>query len=141
MLSDLKYERCGNLWQNPFLDKPSWHPYKGTLLNADQWMGVGSTCKRNVNPEIVSRILDKIHGTIGTLAFNNIKIHLFGYKTTGLKDDRIKDRIHSADSFAYDFSDRLTGAVRTRKDRIKSAEKFGYAISHNNVQTSLDLVA
>ena len=81
MLSDLKYQRCG-LWKNPFLDKPCWHPYKGTLLNAKQWIGIGSTCKRNRNPEIVSQILDQLHGAMGAFGFKQSRIHLFGYKTT-----------------------------------------------------------
>lgn len=139
MLSDLKYQRCGSLWHNPFLNKPSWHPYKGTLLNADQWIGIGSTCKRNKNPEVVSRILDQLYGSMGAFGFKKSRIHLFGYKTTGLKSDRIKDRIYSADSFAYDFTDRLTSRIRTRKDRMKSAKAFGKKIVHNNVQTSLAL--
>jgi len=100
------------------------------------WIGIGSTCKRNAHPEVVAQILDALEPYT-----NNLKVHLFGYKTTGLKSDRIKDRIYSADSFAYDFTNRLNGAVRTRRDRIKSAEQFGNKIVHNSVQTSLDLVA
>ena len=96
------------------------------------WIGIGSTCKRNKNPEVVAQILDALEPYT-----NGLKVHLFGYKTTGLKSDRIKDRIYSADSFAYDFTDRLTSRIRTRTDRIKSARNFGQKIVHNNVQTSL----
>jgi hypothetical protein len=134
MLSDLKYQRCRNLWKTPFLDKP--HYYGGELLNADQWIGIGSTCKRNNNPEVVSQILDQLSECMGELAFTNSRIHLFGFKKTGLRQANIKDRIYSADSFAYDFADRMAGKKRTTKMRIKSAQRFSRSIIHNNVQTS-----
>jgi hypothetical protein len=101
-----------------------------------EWIGIGSTCKRNKNPEVVSDILDILDYNHGPLS--DYKIHLFGYKTTGLRCDKIKDRIYSSDSFAYDQADRFKGVSRTRKDRIKSAIKFGKSIVHNNVQTSLN---
>jgi len=105
--------------------------------NQPRWVGIGSTCKRNKNPEVVSQILDTLPWDF--INSHDVRIHLFGYKTTGLKSDRIKDRIYSADSFAYDFTNRLNGVVRKRTDRIKSAKEFGNKIVHNNVQTSLAL--
>ena len=104
--------------------------------NQPRWIGVGSTCKRNKNPEVVSQILDALPWDF--INSYDVRIHLFGYKTTGLKSDRIKDRIYSADSFAYDFTNRLNGECRTRKERIRSAIRFGKVIKHNNVQTSLE---
>ena len=107
-------------------------PWMGGPTGWGAWLGIGSTCKRNKNPEVVSQILDSL-----PIDYDTTKVHLFGYKTTGLKSDRIKDRIYSADSFAYDFTNRLNGKVRKRTDRIKSAKLFGKKIVHNNVQTSL----
>lgn len=112
------------------------NPFTQGFNHSGKWIGIGSTCKRNLNPEIVSEILDSLEEyTAG------MKIHLFGYKTTGLKSDRIKDRIHSADSFAYDFDDRYTTTERTRENRIAAAKNFGEKIVHNAVQTSFDLAA
>jgi len=105
--------------------------------NQPRWVGIGSTCKRNKNPEVVSQILDTLPWEF--INSHDVRIHLFGYKTTGLKSDKIKDRIYSADSFAYDFTNRLNGVVRKRTDRIKSAKEFGNKIVHNNVQTTLAL--
>lgn len=136
MLSDLKYQRCG-LWKNPFMDTPHYHGHTGELLNTEQWIGIGSTCKRNKNPEIVSQILDQLSDAMGEFQLSKSRIHLFGFKRTGLRNSRIKDRIYSADSFAYDYGDRFTGKSRTRKERIRSAVRFGETVKRNNVQIAL----
>lgn len=137
MLSDLRYQRCGKLWKNPFLDTPHHHGHTGELLNTEQWIGIGSTCKRNKNPEIVSQILDQLSEAMGELKFNKSRIHLFGYKQTGLKSSRVRDRIYSADSFAYDLADMKNGASRTRVSRIKSAKRFGERVRCMGVQSDL----
>jgi hypothetical protein len=130
------------------LQHPFHHPIAldSPKMPNGQWVGIGSTCKRNKNPEVVSKILDALeecseskYSRIPEGIVKSMKVHLFGYKTTGLKSDRIKDRIYSADSFAYDFTNRLNGVVRKRTDRIKSAKEFGNKIVHNDVQTTLAL--
>ena len=141
------------LYRRMLKDQSMHHPFHHPIaldspkMRSGQWIGIGSTCKRNKNPEVVSRILDSLEDCSKSKyrvnpegIVTSMKVHLFGYKTTGLKSDRIKDRIYSADSFAYDFTNRLNGVVRKRRDRIKSAQNFGQKIVHNSVQTSLDLV-
>ena len=141
------YGRTGipknNMWHHPFH-----HPITlGTPhLPEGQWVGIGSTCKRNTNPEVVAQILDALEeqtrsqwtrqprGIVTTM-----KVHLFGFKKTGLKQSNIKDRIYSADSFAYDLDDRMSGAKRTTRKRIKSGKRFGKSIIHNNVQMGINL--
>lgn len=152
MLSEVSAERTSygrtgiprnNMWHHPFH-----HPSAlGTpLLPEGQWVGIGSTCKRNTNPEVVAQILDALEeqtrsrwtrqprGIVTTM-----KVHLFGFKTTGLKQSNIKDRIYSADSFAYDFADRYGGAPRDRVSRAASAVRYGQKIIHNNVQMDINL--
>jgi len=109
------------------------HSTKGTVLDT-RWVGIGSTCKRNKNPEVVAEILDTLEWSFRG---NRPKIHLFGFKQTGLKNSRIKDRIYSADSFAYDFSDRMDGLPRKSKNRIESAIRFHDRVVHNDVQLQL----
>jgi hypothetical protein len=109
------------------------HSTKGTALDT-RWVGIGSTCKRNKNPEIVAEILDTLEWSF---RMHRPKIHLFGFKQTGLKNSRIKDRIYSADSFAYDYHDKMKGEVRTSDARMKSAKRFSNRIKHNNVQLQL----
>jgi hypothetical protein len=107
----------------------------GSLIrDGDVWLGIGSTCKRNKNPEVVAEILDTLEWNF---RMNKPKIHLFGFKQTGLKNSRIKDRIYSADSFAYDFSDRMDGLPRKSKNRIESAIRFHDKVVHNDVQLQL----
>jgi len=119
-------------------DRGLWsHAFDKYPLVNRPWIGIGSTCKRNKNPEVVSQILDRLI----PLLPSNSKIHLFGYKVTGLKSDSIKDRIYSADSMAWSFNNRMNDGEKTRKGQVKVAQKFAQDIIHNNVQTSLDLVA
>jgi len=138
-------------WDHYCMYKNAHQPQSGRMRWNPEWIGIGSTCKRNKNPEVVAQILDSLEyqlrgyfahpwmlGANAGIDFSKDKVHLFGYKTTGLKCDKIKDRIYSSDSFAYDQADRFKGVSRTRKDRIKSAIKFGKSIVHNNVQTSLN---
>ena len=107
----------------------------GSLIrDGDVWVGIGSTCKRNKNPEVVAEILDTLEWSFRG---NRPKIHLFGFKTTGLQNSRIKDRIYSADSFAYDFNDKMRGGLRTSEERVKSSIRFHDRIVHNNVQLQL----
>ena len=132
ILSELKYFGCD--LKNPFMDRPQYHGHTGELLNAGQWMGIGSTCKRNRNPEAVEAILDAIH-----IPYEWYRVHAFGLKTTALRHQGIKDRLYSADSMAYDFADRLEGNLRTREERSNSAVRWGDGIKHNNVQQHINL--
>ena len=107
----------------------------GSLIRGgDVWLGIGSTCKRNKNPEVVAEILDTIEWDFRV---RRPKIHLFGFKQTGLKNSRIKDRIYSADSFAYDYHDKMKGEVRTSDARMESAKRFANRVKHNHVQLQL----
>jgi hypothetical protein len=139
LLSDMKYNRGCRLWKNPFLDRPH-YGRTGELLNADQWIGIGSTCKRNKNPEVLADILNALWPTrLGAAQSLHHRIHAFGYKTTGLKSSSVKDRLFSADSFAFDFADRYEGKLRDRISRAKSARRWGQEIIHNNVQLDMNL--
>ena len=70
-------------------------------------IGFGSMCKRNGNPNgPVESILDQLEDRL-----SKFKIHLFGFKTTGLNIKwEIASRIESADSFAYSMRDRKYNA-------------------------------
>jgi len=97
-----------------------------------EYIGIGTMCKRNGNPGEVEHILDLLLPRL-----TNYKVHLFGIKKTALNYAAIRDRIHSADSFAYDFGDRYTQKIRKRVDRIKSAQRFDAKIASQNVQLNL----
>lgn len=138
-------------WDHYCMYKSAFMAGSGRMRWNPAWIGIGSTCKRNKNPEIVAEILDSLEYQMrgyfaqpwmnfeacAGIDYNKTKVHLFGFKTTGLKNSRIKDRIYSADSFAYDFDDKMKGGLRTSEERVKSSIRFHDKIVHNNVQMQL----
>lgn len=138
-------------WDHYCMYKSAFMAGSGRMRWNPEWIGIGSTCKRNKNPEIVTEILDSLEYQIrgyfaqpwmnfqacAGIDYNKTKVHLFGFKKTGLKNSRIKDRIYSADSFAYDFDDKMKGGLRTSEARVNSSIRFHDSIVHNNVQLQL----
>ena len=128
------------LWLNPFTDRPgvmfrstTGKPTTRIPINMGQWLGLGSTCKRNSNPEAVDEILNHLEAELPA-PITQYKLHAFGLKKTALGVGNIRDRLYSADSFAYDFGDRITGKCRTREQRSESAMRFGGQIENMPVQ-------
>jgi len=68
----------------------------GDRLSLNQWIGVGSVCKRNSNPSQVKDILKVIK-----LTRPDLRIHGFGLKATALEDQEIKEMLYSCDSMAF----------------------------------------
>jgi hypothetical protein len=64
----------------------------GDRLTSDQWIGIGSVCKRNSNPGSIWSILNTLP--------NGFKWHGFGVKKTALQDGAIRYKFHSVDSQA-----------------------------------------
>ena len=77
----------------------------GSLIAQDEWVGVGSVCKRNSNPHSVADVLDAILDIRPDL-----RLHGFGIKQTCLQDSYISDRLFSADSMAWSFAARYKGS-------------------------------
>tara|TARA_Y100000593_G_scaffold94687_1_gene195127 strand:- start:2808 stop:3659 length:852 start_codon:yes stop_codon:yes gene_type:complete len=123
---------------NRALDRKSRNVYLPHGYNHDQpqWLGLGSTCKRNAKPTVVSQILDTLPWDYVNEQ-DDFRIHAFGLKTTALKHGLIKDRLYSSDSFAYDFHARISGQIRTRRARMDSAVRWGKEIRKNQVQMEL----
>ena len=76
----------------------------GSLLEEYAWVGVGSVCKRNSNPQSVADVLDAILDLRPDLRLDG-----FGIKKTCLQDSYISDRLFSADSMAWSFAARYEG--------------------------------
>ncbi len=76
----------------------------GDRLAEGMWVGVGSVCKRNSKPEQVEAIVRVIKGERPDL-----KLHLFGIKTTALKNPTVRELAWSADSMAWSFAARWNG--------------------------------
>lgn len=76
----------------------------GERLAPGMWVGVGSVCKRNGNPEAVLAVLWAIHAERPDL-----RLHGFGVKQTSLEHPGVRSLLHSADSMAWSFAARVQG--------------------------------
>lgn len=73
----------------------------GDRLYPGMWVGVGSVCKRNSRVKEVERVVQTI-----AIERPDLKLHLFGLKTTALRSLLVNVMIHSADSMAWSFAAR-----------------------------------
>lgn len=67
----------------------------GKRIAPGQWVGVGSVCKRNGQPERIVEVLDAV------LSAMNLKLHGFGVKSTALRHPGVRSMLHTADSMAW----------------------------------------
>jgi hypothetical protein len=76
----------------------------GDRLAPGAWVGVGSVCKRNADPEAVLAVLQAI-----LEVRPDLRLHGFGLKKTALEDLAIVSCLYSADSMAWSHSARRQG--------------------------------
>jgi hypothetical protein len=76
----------------------------GDRLKPGMWVGVGSVCKRNGDPSAIEDVLIAIKAERPDL-----RLHLFGVKTTALKSKAVRDMAFTADSLAWSFAARKQG--------------------------------
>lgn len=76
----------------------------GDRLRAGMWVGVGSVCKRNVNPLSIVDVLHAIHRLRPDL-----RLHGFGVKRTALLHPGVRSMLDTADSMAWSFAARKQG--------------------------------
>lgn len=101
----------------------------GNLIEPHAWVGVGSVCKRNANPESVFDVLDAIKKERPDL-----RLHGFGVKKTCLQEAFIVDRLFSSDSMAWSFAARYTGE---KAHDVNQALKYKARIESMPIQESL----
>jgi len=70
----------------------------GPRLAEGQWVGVGSVCKRNKQPEEVEHVLMAIKRERPDL-----RLHGFGVKLTALASGVVRSLLYSADSMAWSY--------------------------------------
>jgi len=72
-----------------------------SVLDADEWVGVGSVCKRQGSADDLVRVLDSI------LEISpDWRLHGFGVKMSSLGDSRVRARLATADSMAWSWEAR-----------------------------------
>jgi hypothetical protein len=68
-------------------------------LKHGQWVGVGSVCKRNGNPDAIGDVLLAIKRERPDL-----RLHGFGIKVSALKRGTVRALLHSSDSMAWSLA-------------------------------------
>jgi hypothetical protein len=76
----------------------------GEHLKPEQWVGVGSVCKRNGNPDSIEDVLLSIKRERP-----DIKLHGFGLKLQAISRGTIQSLLHSSDSMAWSSAGRMRG--------------------------------
>jgi hypothetical protein len=88
----------------------------GELLTPGQWVGVGSVCKRNGNPDRIEDILLAIKARRPDL-----RLHGFGIKFHALQSPTVRELLYSSDSMAWSFAGRKPGTEHDPRIRIALA--------------------
>lgn len=70
----------------------------GDRLNLNQWIGVGSVCRRNGNPNEIANILKGIK-----LLRPDLRLHGFGLKIQALNNPEVRNLLYSCDSMAWSY--------------------------------------
>jgi hypothetical protein len=76
----------------------------GARLAPGAWVGVGSVCKRNGDPNAIRDVLHVISS-----ARHDLRLHGFGVKLTSLASPTVRRLLYSADSMAWSYSARKQG--------------------------------
>lgn len=76
----------------------------GDRLKSGMWVGIGSVCKRNGDPEAIVEVLMAVHSLRPDLRY-----HGFGVKQTALQHPGVRDLLATADSMAWSFAARKQG--------------------------------
>ena len=76
----------------------------GARLTFGMWVGVGSVCKRQGDPNAIIAVLKAIRAVRPDL-----RLHGFGVKKTSLMHPGVREHLYSADSMAWSFAARKQG--------------------------------
>jgi hypothetical protein len=101
----------------------------GKRLAYGSYVGVGSVCKRNSDPQSIVAVIKTIKQ-----CRSDLRLHGFGVKTTSLALSEIRDELESADSMAWSFSARMEGKG---SNDWRNAVKFEKKIKMQPVQMAL----
>lgn len=98
----------------------------GDRLAPGAWVGVGSVCKRNSNPQAIVGVLQAIK-----TARPDLRLHGFGIKLTSMQSSLVCNLLHSADSLAWSYAARKQG--RNAND-WREAARFASRMPGNRIR-------
>lgn len=91
----------------------------GSRLVPGSWVGVGSVCRRNGDPEQVRDILRAI-----TNKRPDLRLHGFGLKQTALESFEVRELLYSCDSMAWSYPRRFSRSPgESLRSRAAPADK------------------
>jgi hypothetical protein len=93
----------------------------GSMLAPDQWVGVGSVCKRNGNPSAIEDVLLAIHQSRPDL-----RLHGFGIKLSALESPTVRALLYSSDSMAWSWWERKEKYRRPDADEHDPRNALSY---------------
>ena len=91
----------------------------GELFTPGQWVGVGSVCKRNGNPDQIEDILLAIK-----TQRPDLRLHGFGIKFHALQSPTVRQSLYSSDSMAWSFAGRKHGTEHDPRIALAYAAKI-----------------
>jgi hypothetical protein len=104
----------------------------GDRLAHGAWVGVGSVCKRNGDPQQVAGVLLAIKRERPDL-----RLHGFGVKTTSLAHPLVRSLLETADSMAWSFHARIN---KRNGNDWREAKRWAENISSRPVQHVFDFL-
>lgn len=93
----------------------------GDRLQPNQWVGIGSICKRNGNPGEIGNLLRTIK-----LLRPDLRLHGFGLKLLALENLEVRTLIYSCDSMAWSYPLRFTAGA----DSVQNQSPLDVAYSY-----------
>ncbi|MEH2067767.1 MAG: hypothetical protein V7K47_06310 [Nostoc sp.] len=100
-----------------------------TRLIPGLWVGVGSVCRRNGNPQEVADILRSIK-----LIRPDLRLHWFGLKMLALQNPEVRSFLHSADSMAWSYPRRFQPDPKPDIPMAHDYQQRIHAAVNDNVQ-------
>jgi hypothetical protein len=90
----------------------------GEHLSYEAWVGVGSVCKRNGNPDAIEDVLLAIKQ-----ARPDLRLHGFGLKIQALERPTVRQLLETCDSMAWSFAGRKDTDANDPREALKYAAK------------------
>lgn len=103
----------------------------GKRIGHGAWVGVGSLCKRQDDPDVIAAILDAI-----LQDRPDLRLHGFGCKRTSLLEPAVRCRLATADSMAWSYAARFEG-----RDQNAWDEAGRFALGVGGCPEALDFLA
>jgi hypothetical protein len=98
----------------------------GKLLKFCTWVGVGSVCKRNGNPDAIEDVLMAIRSERPDL-----DLHGFGLKRQAVERATVRDLLYSSDSMAWSYAGRREeGNAHDPRTALKYAAAIENLMEH-----------